>query len=351
MAVKLYVGDAGGIARQVKKLYVGDANGVAREVKTLYAGDGGGAARKVYEKAPPAPLYQLGKDWWEASVPNTSASSEGCTNIAYGAGRFVAFGTPGSRAVRYSFDGTTWYDSANALPQTAVGVITQGLRYLDGTFLLAVNAAQIYRSVDGGVKWSSVTTPKAYCDFALGNGRIVAVGASGAAYSTDYGKLWTASSNYISGAKRVAFGGGRFIALGSPLKGGYSTDGVTWTSFDTFSHYCTNLIYAGGKFVAVSDNSKTIFYSNDGITWFEAINTGTRLKSIAYGDGVYLATQYASSDTIFCSTDAITWEGITLPLKATWYGVAFGNHAFVLLADGSTKAPQALFSRATGPAV
>lgn len=50
MAVKLYVGDSGGVARQIKKLYVGDANDIAREVKTLYAGDAGGAARKVFEK-------------------------------------------------------------------------------------------------------------------------------------------------------------------------------------------------------------------------------------------------------------------------------------------------------------
>lgn len=59
MAVKLYVGDSGGIARQIKKLYVGDANGIAREVKTLYAGDAGGTARKVFEKTGSAPTGSL----------------------------------------------------------------------------------------------------------------------------------------------------------------------------------------------------------------------------------------------------------------------------------------------------
>lgn len=59
MAIKLYVGDSGGIARQVKKLYVGDVNGIAREVKTLYAGDSSGTARKVFEKSGAAPAGQL----------------------------------------------------------------------------------------------------------------------------------------------------------------------------------------------------------------------------------------------------------------------------------------------------
>ena len=74
MAVKLYVGDAGGIARQVKKLYVGDANGVAREVKTLYAGDGGGAARKVFEASGSAPAGRLPAGYTEVEYVQNGTS-------------------------------------------------------------------------------------------------------------------------------------------------------------------------------------------------------------------------------------------------------------------------------------
>lgn len=74
MAVKLYVGDAGGIARQVKKLYVGDANGVAREVKTLYAGDGGGAARKVLEASGSAPAGRLPAGYTEVEYVQNGTS-------------------------------------------------------------------------------------------------------------------------------------------------------------------------------------------------------------------------------------------------------------------------------------
>lgn len=52
MAAKTYIGDSGGIAREIKKLYVGDANGVAREVTALYAGDSNGVARRVFEVGP-----------------------------------------------------------------------------------------------------------------------------------------------------------------------------------------------------------------------------------------------------------------------------------------------------------
>lgn len=349
MSKNCYIG-INAASRKVKDIYIG-VGGVARKVTKGYIGIGG-VARQFFEQTPPTPLYQLGKDWWEASVPNTSASSETCTNIAYGSGRFVAFGTPENRTVRYSLDGTKWYDAANGLPQIAVNKITGRLRYLDNTFLLSnTSDSFICRSTDGGVKWSYVTAPARYNDFAFGNSKIVAVGVNGAAYSLDQGKTWTASQNYVSSAGSVAFGNGKFIVLsmGSSSTGGYSADGATWTEFDAIP-YCTDMIYAGGKFVAVSGNSKTIYYSNNGMNWFTAINTGKRMKSIAYGDGVYLATLGESSNIIFCSTDAISWEEITLPLKSIWYGVAFGNHTFVLLADSSVKAPQALFSRVRGPA-
>ena len=74
MAVKLYVGDAGGIARQVKKLYVGDASGVAREVKTLYAGDGGGAARKVFDASGSAPAGRLPAGYTEVEYVQNGTS-------------------------------------------------------------------------------------------------------------------------------------------------------------------------------------------------------------------------------------------------------------------------------------
>lgn len=74
MAIKTYIGDAGGIARQVKKLYAGDANGIARELKALYVGDASGIARKIFQKAP---LYRLGKDWWEADTSAITTNSSG----------------------------------------------------------------------------------------------------------------------------------------------------------------------------------------------------------------------------------------------------------------------------------
>ena len=75
MAVKLYVGDAGGIARQVKKLYVGDANGVAREVKTLYVGDGGEVARKVFEASGSAPAGRLPAGYTEVEYAQNGTGS------------------------------------------------------------------------------------------------------------------------------------------------------------------------------------------------------------------------------------------------------------------------------------
>lgn len=75
MAVKLYAGDAGGIARQVKKLYVGDANGIAREVKELYVGDASGTARKVFEKSGAAPAGQLPAGYTEVEYIQNGTSS------------------------------------------------------------------------------------------------------------------------------------------------------------------------------------------------------------------------------------------------------------------------------------
>ena len=79
MAVKLYVGDAGGIARRVKKLYVGDASGVAREVKTLYVGDGGGVARKVFDASGSAPAGRLPAGYTEVEYVQNGTS--GTTSV------------------------------------------------------------------------------------------------------------------------------------------------------------------------------------------------------------------------------------------------------------------------------
>ena len=70
MAVKTYLPDSSGIAREIKKLYIGDANNIAREIKLLYAGDANNKARLIFQKKPEIVF----NGQWAASTMPSSAS-------------------------------------------------------------------------------------------------------------------------------------------------------------------------------------------------------------------------------------------------------------------------------------
>jgi hypothetical protein len=124
--------------------------------------------------------------------------------ITYGAGKFIAVGgnanaNGGPRAV-YSTDGINW--TTTELPTLDGSYWWDHVAYGDGAFVaIAVNPGGYPQRNEAayssdGFNWTVTTLPDTYwCDIAYGNGVFVTVSQQNtAAYSTDGGKTWTATT-------------------------------------------------------------------------------------------------------------------------------------------------------------
>jgi len=258
------------------------------------------------------------------------------SGIAYGNGKFVAVSN-GSFNLLHSNDGVTW---------ETVTVGSFGLSdviYADGKFV-AVGAefsgvdliTNVEVSTDG-VSWTRYNpftngiAPKA---ITYGNGLFVVVGNGGGnrIMTSTNGVSWTLQSvlgnddNWNS----VAFGNNKFVAVST--SGGqrnmYSTDGISWTG--SAAIIGTKVIFANGKFTTGKN------YSTDGITW-TASDLLVSPQQLAYGNGIYVGIILASSLGIAISTDAITWERITIPALNTWAALMYADSKFVALSSDGTN--------------
>jgi hypothetical protein len=265
------------------------------------------------------------------------------SGIAYGNGKFVAVSN-GSFNLIYSSDGITW---------TTTTIGSYGLSdviYADGKFV-AVGAefsgvdliTNVEVSTDG-VNWTRYNpftngiAPKA---ITYGNGLFVVVGNGGSnrlMTSTD-GISWTLRSvlGNDDSWNSVAFGNNTFVAVSTTggQRNMYSFDGISWSGSATIIG--TKVIFANGKFTTGRN------YSTDGITW-NASDLGVSPSQLAYGNGVYVGLILASSNGIALSTDAITWERITIPALNTWSALTYGDSKFVALSSDGTNRSMVSFS-------
>ncbi len=168
----------------------------------------------------------------------------------------------------------------------------------------------------------------------------VAVGASGAMYSSVDGITWTAlNSGVASNLNAVAYRG-VYVAVGDSGMMLYSTDAINWTQQNTSS---ANNLYAvassSALFVAVGANG-TILSSADGITWTAAANSGTTndLYQVTYAPtGMWVAV--GANGTLLTSTDANTWTAVTSgtvrDLKGITYGISTATNAGLYVGVGA----------------
>jgi hypothetical protein len=124
----------------------------------------------------------------------------------------------------------------------------------------------------------------------------------------------------------------------------YSFDGITWTQISIRSG--TNLrsiAFGDGKFVAVGySNFNTgniaIAFSTDGIFWQYPTNPpDTSFMSIAYGEGRFIAT-VVQTNKVYYSTDGTSWTEATIPQGNTYslqqQSIAYGNGKFLIIGSG-----------------
>jgi hypothetical protein len=265
-----------------------------------------------------------------------------------------------------------------------------GIAYDEDVFVAGSFDGKIFRSEDRGESWTQVANSR-FSSFitsiAYGGDVFVAVGNSGKiAYSTDAGATWTAVTSSPFGSTTIAsvrYLEGKFFAVGNDNKMAYSDDGIAWTSAaGGFGiNYIRDIAYGAGKFVTVGftdtriswssngidnwttvsglgnvfpDNLITIIYADrkfvagsagngsnvgnlgysvsgdSGWTLGGSLGSGKTVRSIAYGDGKFIAVSYGNR--IAYSGDGIDWD--YLDTTSPCNGVAYGDGRFVIVQDG-----------------
>lgn len=100
-----------------------------------------------------------------------------------------------------------------------------------------------------------------------------------------------------------------------------------------------SVAYGNGKFVAVADSSTSrVMYSSDGISWstgtMPQIQEGLQWQDVTFGNGKFVAVAISSTqDSVIYSTDGINWTAAEPAAYVDWRAVGYGNGRFVALQD------------------
>ena len=244
-------------------------------------------------------------------------------------GTFVAVSVSSNIAAT-SLDGVTWtartvFPSASGLHSVAAN---------NGTFVTVSQTINgtIYYSSNQGVNWAPVSAAPIGYGVAYGGGKFVAISSLSknvTVSSNGAPNTWTNYSNVtFSNALAITYGSGKFVVVGANANAAYSSDGVNWnlTPIANLANVgYQSVAYGGGQFVAVGGGTQSI--STDGITWANV--TGVTGSSIAYGAGKFVVLGI-SSNHIWYSSDAVSWQTTTVPINLGSYPwICYGNNTFV----------------------
>ncbi len=301
-------------------------------------------------------------------VSQNTGTSNNLYAVTYGGGLYVAVGQADS--ILTSPDGIHW----TAIP---VSDTTQNLYSITyngtGTFVAAGTNGTVFYS-NGGGTWTegdivaSGTTDTA-TSVAFGNGTFVIVAHTSSSVtkifsSTDGGVTWTSQSTPTLNDPSVyaAFNGSEFVAMGLNVAGTFggsimtSTDGVTWsaqTSLFPTTSFPIAITTAGTMFVVMLQSGKSgtavttpidIETSPDGMTWSPQPNNNLPApwsqnipKQISYTGSQYLVV--GADAYIATSTDLQNWSYLS-PVQISTYnhlrGVHWINTQFFAVGDDDT---------------
>ncbi|MBU6329729.1 MAG: fibronectin type III domain-containing protein [Acidobacteria bacterium] len=117
-------------------------------------------------------------------------------------------------------------------------------------------------------------------------------------------------------------------------------DAVTWTARTAAeANSWKSVAYGNGVFVAVADSgTNRVMTSPDGVTWTaRTASEANNWSSVAYGNGVFVAVAGNGTNRVMTSSDGVTWTARTAAAANAWKSVAYGNGVFVAVADNGTN--------------
>jgi hypothetical protein len=106
-----------------------------------------------------------------------------------------------------------------------------------------------------------------------------------------------------------------------------------WTQGTVLAgEYPSTIAFGNGVFVATSSDSvNAVAYSTNGITWTDTTMPATgSWVSPAFGDGQFVSVDPSTADAAY-STNGITWTEATLPASGNWVAVTYGGGEFVAI--------------------
>jgi len=119
-------------------------------------------------------------------------------------------------------------------------------------------------------------------------------------------------------------------------------DGTSWTSRAAAeANQWRSVAYGDGVWVAVSDSgTNRVMTSPDGVTWTSrAAAEANQWVSVAYGNGVWVAVSYNGTNRVMRSVDnGVTWTAVAAAEANQWVSVAYGNGVWVAVSvDGTNR--------------
>jgi len=158
---------------------------------------------------------------------------------------------------------------------------------------------------------------------------------------TDPITTWTDRANTAAGDYRALTASPtKVLAVGTNFTSGKgpvttSPDGVTWTATELgLNEHAYSGIWDGSQFLLAGIGANgsfvgCVYTSPTGNTgsWTRRINSGSQLKGIAYGGGVYVAV--GENGTIQRSTNGTTWTSVTSGTTKNLQGIAYGGGKFI----------------------
>ena len=198
-------------------------------------------------------------------------------------------------------------------------------------------------SVDNGKSWSVSTTPSYdWRSVTFGNNLFVAISYDGYCMSSPDGVTWTLGGYFgYTGFVSVCYGLGLYVAVNNEnILLARSYDGSVWV-IETDLLECSSICFGNNQFVAIGKENGALT-SSDGVNWsLQTQSNSASWSSIAYGNGLYVATQNFNN-TFIGSSVVISSDGITWTLQSTipeardnqWSSICYDGSQFIAVDKG-----------------
>ena len=147
---------------------------------------------------------------------------------------------------------------------------------------------------------------------------------------------WQTAANSIANHDYAAsaYGNGTYCAIEYNSAGNStSSDGVHWTRSTNIGSFSPSTFrYAAGNFICMS-KGLAVWVSSDGASWgaYSLTANMSGCAEMAYGNGLLVATNSATSNKYNTSTDGMTWTERVLPYSGRYSAAGYFKGKFILL--------------------